>query len=81
MSSPGTVPYDQRVGGVHIAGPNAFGRTISFSNFKSHNVRWINEELIYLEVWHGRVLATEHIFNVEAAKPIYQKTVVYSNSD
>jgi hypothetical protein len=78
---PGTIPYDQRTGRIHIGGPDGFARTISFSYVKTHSVRWINEELIYVEIWLGHVLATEHIFNVETGQALYQKTAVYSTKE
>ena len=78
VSDGGTVPYDQRVGRVDVDGADGVVRTITFSSFKHHTVRWINEELVHVQVWHGRLLATEHIFDVPAGKPIYQKTAAYA---
>ena len=37
-------------------------------------VRWINEKLLYVEVWWGRVFGTSLIYDVESEKIIYKET-------
>lgn len=37
------------------------------------NVRWLNEKLIFGEVWWGRIYATDFIFDVEQRKFIYRE--------
>jgi hypothetical protein len=37
--------------------------------------RWINEKLLYLDVWWGRVVGTQIIFDVEQEKTIYQEMI------
>ncbi len=40
------------------------------------DVRWINEKLLYIEVWWGRVLGSAFIYDVEKEQIIYQEMVV-----
>ena len=40
------------------------------------DVRWINEKLLFMRAWWGRIAATDMIFDVEAEKVIYAETVV-----
>lgn len=48
-------------------------------SFEDHNDppqgAWINEKLLYLEVWWGRVLGTALIYDVEAERIIYREMV------
>lgn len=37
------------------------------------NIKWINEKLIYVEVWWGRILGTYLIFDVEKEQIIYKE--------
>lgn len=38
-------------------------------------VRWLNEKLIFLRPWWGRIAATDLIFDVEREKIIYAETL------
>jgi hypothetical protein len=49
---------------------------INFSDlFGLSDVRWINEKLISMRPWWGRIMATDIIFDVENEKIIYAETV------
>ncbi len=37
------------------------------------NIKWINEKLIYVELWWGRILGTYLIFDVEKEQVIYKE--------
>ena len=75
--APGNVPYEQRVGRVQVAGAGGFARTVVFEGFKSYRARWVSEKLLYLQVWHGRVYATEHIVDLESSRLVYQDEAVH----
>jgi hypothetical protein len=40
-------------------------------------VNWINEKLIYIEVWWGRALGSSFIFDVESESMIYKEMIRY----
>jgi hypothetical protein len=40
--------------------------------------RWINDKLVFLEVWWGRIRATDMMLEVERAKWIYMQDADYS---
>ncbi len=46
-----------------------------FSDHASYGVRpqWLNEKLLYIEVWWGRVLATDLIVDIETGEIRYQE--------
>ncbi|CAA6676980.1 MULTISPECIES: hypothetical protein [unclassified Lentimonas] len=46
----------------------------SYMNFPTQ-AHWINEKLLFIRVWWGRVLGRDMIFDVEAGKFIYQEGV------
>lgn len=39
------------------------------------DVRWINEKLLYIEVWWGRVLGSYYIFDVEKELVIHKEVI------
>ncbi len=39
------------------------------------DVRWVNEKLIFMRVWWGRIEATDILFDVETEKVLYVETV------
>lgn len=41
----------------------------------SPTAKWINEKLLYIEVWWGRILGTTIIFDVESEKIIHKEMV------
>jgi len=50
-----------------IVNPNGPIRSIS--------AKWINEKLLYIEIWWGRVLGSGYIYDVEKEAIIYQEMV------
>lgn len=49
---------------------------IRFANlYGLSDVRWINEKLIFMRPWWGRIAATDIIFDVEREQIIYSETV------
>lgn len=48
---------------------------ILLKNYKSIEIiKWINEKLIFIRVWFGRIAAADLIFDVEKEKIIYKET-------
>lgn len=41
-------------------------------------VRWINDKLLFVEAWWGRIAATEMILDVESGSWIYQEVADYT---
>ena len=40
-------------------------------------VRWINEKLLFMRIWLGRIVALDMIFDVEREQIIYQEAAVW----
>ena len=47
-----------------------------YGNFKPH-VKWINEKLLYVQVWWGRVKGVDLIFDVENEQVIHKENINY----
>ena len=45
-----------------------------YGNFKPHS-EWINEKLLYVRLWWGRVLGVDFIFDVEKEQIIYKENI------
>jgi len=51
---------------------------IEFSElFGLSDVKWINEKLLFMRPWWGRIAATDLIYDVEAEKVIHAEGVMY----
>lgn len=49
---------------------------ITFSSLHGlSDIRWINEKLIFMRPWWGRIVATDIIFDVEQQRVIYAETL------
>lgn len=49
---------------------------IQFSElFGLSDINWINEKLLFLRPWWGRIVATDMIYDVEKDKIVYAETV------
>jgi hypothetical protein len=40
------------------------------------HVKWVNEKLLFMRAWWGRIMATDFVYDVEKEKMIYTETVV-----
>jgi len=47
----------------------------TYPNFPTR-VRWINEKLVFIRVWWGRILGTDLIFDTDRSEFIYKEMVV-----
>ena len=43
--------------------------------FGLSDVRWVNEKLIFMRPWRGRIAATDLIFDVEREKFVYAESL------
>ena len=49
----------------------------AFSKLKGlSDIKWVNEKLIFIRVWWGRIMATDFVYDVEQEKLVYTETVV-----
>lgn len=49
----------------------------AFSKLKGlSDVRWVNEKLLFMRAWWGRIMATDFVYDVEKEKLIYTETAV-----
>jgi len=66
---------------VFVGGAGLKGRELKIS-FLDHgsggvHAEWLNEKLIFIEVWWGRIVATDLVLNVENASFIYKEDAQY----
>jgi hypothetical protein len=41
-------------------------------------VRWLNEQLLWIQMWRGRVVSTDMILDVETARFVYERDADYN---
>jgi hypothetical protein len=68
---------------IRIVGNKAHPINLSIE-FRDHsnagvNATWLNEKLIFMRVWWGRIVSTDFILNVETGEPIYTEEASYQN--
>jgi hypothetical protein len=47
---------------------------------QSVHADWLNEKLLFMRVWWGRLVSTDLILNVETGEPIYMEEASYHNT-
>lgn len=71
-------PYQTK---VVVVGNEArpLGFTIEFRDHGNNpvHIEWLNEELLFVRVWWGRVVSTDFVLNVETAEPVYLEEANY----
>ena len=50
---------------------------LSFSPAIGSSAQWLNEDLVYLQVWWGRIAASEMVFDASTKKFVYRKLANY----
>jgi hypothetical protein len=64
-----------------IIGNNAGGAPILKASFRDHgntfSANWLNEKLIYIQVWWGRIVSSDMILDVEKQAFIYNEVANY----
>jgi hypothetical protein len=92
-SSQGTASYVLREPDTTKPGPwttivDVFGNKarpvhlrIRFTDHLSRGVRarWLNEQLLWLQVWRGRIASTDMILNVDTGQFIYEQDANYNS--
>ena len=64
-----------------LIGDRSTGKTFLKAEFREHSngfsAKWINEKLIFIEVWWGRIASSDLILDVENKKFIYDQFAHY----
>ncbi|MFC4252051.1 hypothetical protein [Sinimarinibacterium flocculans] len=59
--------------------PRGAGATfLSFDPARSVRARWLNERLVYIEAWRGRIAASELVFDSLERRFLYRKLAHYA---
>ena len=68
---------------VYVYNERTYAIKIEFLDHAGYDVRasWINEKLMYLEVWWGRILGTYIIYDVEQENVVKEEMVHYGGID
>ena len=81
MRVPDTTRHGPWATTIHVFGNKArpLHLQIDIANHISAGVRasWINEKLLWLQVWRGRIVSTDLILNVEKAQFLYSEEANY----
>ncbi len=66
------------VGHAGASKPDSEVRVANHGN--TFSALWINEELIYIQVWWGRIAASELVLNINSRHPIYNQLANYGQT-
>ena len=69
-------PWNTR---VYIGDKAGLTWSMKFANHSSYGVKvnWINENLLFAQVWWGRIVSTDMIFDAETGKYLYRRQANY----
>jgi hypothetical protein len=71
-----TLEGERPTGSVTIYAEKDYLLRIEFSElFGLADVKWVNEKLLFMRPWWGRILGTDLIYDVEAERIVYVETV------
>lgn len=74
----GVVPYDQARACVSLRGPNGAVRAITVGAFRTLELQWLNERLLYAFTDVGHIAGVGQLFDVVDSTRLYARTEIYS---
>jgi len=80
VRSDGTkIPYDKAIGSITIESRNRPTQYIRLRRFRSIEVKWINDRLLYINCDVGHTASVDAIFDAQTGKWIYRQSMSYGN--
>lgn len=72
-------PYSSAVEVFSISGDPFAWRLDYFGVIDNIRLKWLNEELLFVQAWWGTIMSTDMIFNVRSGQFIYAKEANYGS--
>jgi hypothetical protein len=79
LSDTTKIPYDKAIGSITIESRNRPNQYIRLRGFRTAELKWINDRLLYIFCDIGHVASVDAIFDAQTGKWIYRQSMSYGN--
>lgn len=73
------IPYDKEIGSITIESRNRPKQYIRLRRFRTVEIKWINDRLLYINCDIGHTASVDAIFDAQTGKWIYRQSMSYGN--
>jgi hypothetical protein len=73
------IPYDKEIGSITIESRNRPKQYIRLRRFRTVEIKWINDRLLYIYCDIGHIASVDAIFDAQTGKWIYHQSMSYEN--
>ena len=73
------IPYDKEIGAITIESPNRPKQYIRLRRFRTVEIKWINDRLLYIYCDIGHIGSVDAIFDAQTGKWIYRQSMSYGD--
>ena len=79
LSDATKIPYDRAIGSITIESRDRPKQYIRLSGFRTVEIKWINDRLLYIDCDIGHIASVDAIFDAQTGKWIYRQSMSYGN--
>jgi hypothetical protein len=79
LSDSTKVPYDKAMGSITIESRDRPNQYIRLRGFRTVEIKWINDRLLYIDCDIGHIASVDAIFDAQTGKWIYRQSISYGN--
>ena len=79
LSDATKIPYDKAIGSITIESRNKPNQYIRLRGFRTVEIKWINDRLLYIDCDIGHIAGVDAIFDAQTGKWIYRQSISYGN--
>ena len=79
LSDATKIPYDKAIGSITIESRNKPNQYIRLRGYRTVEIKWINDRLLYIDCDIGHIASVDAIFDAQTGKWIYRQSMSYGN--
>jgi len=79
LSEATKIPYDKAIGAITIESRDRPDQYIRLKGFRTVEIKWINDRLLYIDCDIGHIAGVDAIFDAHTGKWIYRQSMSYGN--
>ena len=79
LSDATKIPYDKAIGSITIESRNRPNQYIRLRGFRTVEIKWINDRLLYIDCDIGHIASVDAIFDAQTGNWIYRQSMSYGN--
>jgi hypothetical protein len=79
LSDATKIPYDKSIGSITIESRGRPNQSIRLKGFRTVEIKWINDRLLYIVCDIGHIAGVDAIFDAQTGKWIYRQSMSYGS--